>query len=68
MKIFKSVLINFLITTLTKEKEFIEAVSEVYNNYEFYSNNSLKLGKYMILKKVRNKWQNLMKDLEKDKK
>ena len=51
-----------------KEKEFIEAVRKVYNNYEFYSNNSIKLGRRHEFKKIKNEWQNLLKDLEKDKK
>lgn len=51
-----------------KEKKFIEAVRRVYNNYEFYSNNSIKLGKRHDFKKIKNEWQNLMKNLEKNKK
>lgn len=48
-----------------KEKEFIDAVRKVYNNYKFYSNNSIKLGKRHDFKEIKNEWKNLMKDLEK---
>ena len=50
------------------EDNFIEVVRKVYNNYEFYSENSIKLGKRYDFKKIDNEWQNLVKDLEKDKK
>lgn len=42
-----------------KEKEFIEAVRKVYNNYEFYSNNSIKLGKRYDLETIKEEWNKL---------
>lgn len=44
-----------------KEKEFIEAVREVYNNYEFYSNNSIKLGRRYDFKEIKKEWENLIR-------
>ena len=49
------------------EENFIEAVRKVYNNYKFYSENSIKQGKRYDLKKIENEWQNLMQNLENEK-
>lgn len=42
-------------------KKFIEAVREVYNNYEFYSNNSIKLGRRYDFKEIKKEWENLIR-------
>lgn len=46
-----------------KEKKFIEAVRKVYNNYEYYSENSIKLGKRHDLEVIKSYWEDLLKKI-----
>lgn len=43
------------------EDKFVEAVYEVYNNYEYYSKNSLEMGKRHTYDVISNKWTELIK-------
>lgn len=43
------------------EEKFIEAVRKVYNNYEYYSENSKTLGKRYDLELIKEKWENIFK-------
>lgn len=46
------------------EDKFIEAVSEVYNNYDYYSENSLKMGKRHNFEVIKKEWEKLFKSLK----
>lgn len=41
------------------EDKFIEAVNKVYNNYEYYSKNSIKMGKRYDFEVIKKEWQKL---------
>lgn len=45
------------------EDKFIEAVIKIYNNYEYYSENSKKLGERYNFEVIRKEWENLIKEL-----
>ncbi len=45
------------------ENKFIEAVKKVYNNYEYYSENSRKLGERYNFEIIQKKWEDLANDL-----
>lgn len=47
------------------ENKFIEAVEEIYNNYEYYSENSKKLGERYNFKIIQKNWLDLLKELKK---
>ena len=45
------------------EDKFVEAVNRVYNSYEFYSENSKKMGKRHNFDKIKKEWIELIKKL-----
>lgn len=45
------------------EDKFIEAVNKVHNNYEYYSENSKKLGRRHDFEIIKKQWDNLLKKL-----
>ena len=46
-----------------KEDKFVEAVRKIYNNYEYYSENSKKLGKRYDFEVIKGEWDILFKEL-----
>ena len=46
------------------EDKFVEAVREVYDNYEYYSENSKKLGKRHSPEVIKEEWGKLFKEIE----
>ena len=48
------------------ENKFVEAVKKVYDNYEYYSENSKKLGKRHNFEIIKKEWDKLL--MENDKK
>lgn len=46
------------------EDKFVEAVYEVYNNYGYYSQNSLEMGKRHTYDVISNKWTELISKIE----
>ena len=44
------------------EDKFVEAVKKVYNNYEYYSENSKKLGERHSPEVIKKEWDKLLKD------
>lgn len=45
------------------EDKFVEAVKKIYNNYEYYSENSRKLGERYNFEIIQKKWEDLANDL-----
>lgn len=45
-----------------KEDEFVEAVKNIYNNYEYYSENSKKLGKRYNVEVIKQEWDKLLEE------
>lgn len=43
------------------EDKFIEAVKKIYDNYEYYSENSKKLGERYSLEVIKKEWDKLFK-------
>ncbi len=41
------------------EKEFSEGIKNIYNNYEYYSKNSIEMGKRHDLKLIKKEWEKL---------
>lgn len=46
------------------EDKFVEAVKKVYNNYEYYSGNSIKMGKQYNVDVIKEKWVRLFNELK----
>ena len=51
-----------------EEEKFVEAVKKVYDNYSYYSENSIKMGRRHDFEKIESEWQNLIKKIENEKK
>lgn len=49
------------------EDKFVEAVEEIYNNYEYYSKNSNKLGERYNFEKIKKEWKRLFGEIENEK-
>ena len=48
------------------EDKFVEAVKKIYDNYEYYSENSKKLGKRYDFEIIKREWDTLFKELISD--
>ena len=46
------------------EDKFVEAVKKVYDNYEYYSKNSLKMGKRHDFEVIKKEWDKLFNNLK----
>ena len=42
------------------ENSFCNGIKSIYSNYEFYSNNSIEMGKRHNLDKIEEEWRNLI--------
>lgn len=54
---------GILLSKEWKENEFVEAVKEIYDNYEKYSENSVILGKRYNLDIIKKQWDNLITEI-----
>lgn len=45
------------------EDKFVEAVKKIYENYDYYSENSTKLGQRYNINLVKEKWYDLIRNL-----
>ena len=45
------------------EDKFVEAVRKIYNNYEFYSNNAVEMGKRYDFEIIQKEWKELVNNL-----
>lgn len=48
------------------EDKFVEAIKKIYNNYEWFSENSKKLGERYDLKLIAKEWKKILNNLNKD--
>lgn len=49
------------------EDKFVEAVYKVYENYEYYSKNSIEMGKRHTFEVIKNKWLEFIRRSEDEK-
>ncbi|WP_022819027.1 glycosyltransferase [Fusobacterium russii] len=47
------------------EDEFVEGIKKIYNNYDYYSENSLKFGIKHNLELIKKEWENLFNEIRK---
>ncbi len=46
------------------EEKFVEAIRKIYDNYDYYSENSIKMGKRHDFEVIKKEWDNLLNSLE----
>ena len=44
------------------EEKFCEGIRKIYSNYEYYSKNSIEMGKRHNLEKIKEEWQNIFNE------
>lgn len=47
------------------EKDFCDGIRKIYDNYEYYSRNSIEMGKRHSLEVIKKEWEKLFKECEK---
>lgn len=53
---------GILLNSKWNEEEFCRGIREIYDNYEYYSKNSIEMGKRHSLDVIKKEWENLFKE------
>ena len=56
---------GILLDSEWNEKDFCDGIRKIYNNYEYYSKNSIEMGKRHNLEVIKKEWEKLFKECEK---